>query len=444
MAFLASAIDDDGGSPVPEPAASRTRWLITSLFFTFGMVISMNDVLIPKLKSLFDLGYGEAMLIQFCFFIGNLIVALPAIALISRIGAMRMLLAGGLTVAAGCLMFVPAAWAASYPMFLAALLILSAGQVLFIIAAAPLMIRCGPPETAHSRLSFGQGFNSLGMTIAPYIGAVVILGSMSEADTGGMSASALAAFRSSESAVVAKTYISIALLLGVIAIPIWLNRNLLGAVRPMSVNPLRSLDLLRGRRFAGGMLAMFCYVGAQVTVGSIMVNYLMQPGVLALDHQTAGKCVALYWAGEMVGRFVGAGILRHVRAGQALFVAASGGMALIFLSGTNGGMLAAVTLMALGLCHSIMYPTIFALATEGLGTRTNEGSGVICLAITGGAVVPLAAGYLADMTSLSFALLIPALCYAGIAGFAWFSRQTSPAGRPAQREGVGALHMETT
>lgn len=397
---------------------------VYALFFLFGGLTSLNDVLIPKLKGIFALSYGEAMLVQSAFFIGYLLVSIPAGFLAARLGYMRAAVIGLLTMAAGALLFWPAAELAVFPAFLGALFILAAGVTIVQVVANPLISILGTPATAHSRLTFAQGFNSLGTTIFPYIGAILILGGAVAIDAGTLSPEALAAERTKEAAIIGHSYIGLALVLTVMALAVWAIRHRLADDRsPEATNPLRSFDLMRRPRFAFGMACIFLYVGAEVSIGSLLTSYLMQPGTMALSAEEAGKHLVYYWGGAMVGRFIGAAMLRLIPPGRMLAGVALGALLLVTLSAQTGGDLSGWALLAVGLCNAIMFPTIFALASEGLGTRAPEGSGLICVAIVGGAVLPPLTGHVADIAGLATALAVPAAAYAGIATYGFYARR---------------------
>ena len=409
--------------------ASSPLWLVAlvvGLFFIWGGATSLNDILVPKLKGLFQLGYARAMLIQFAFFTAYAIVSLPAGGLVARLGYGKGIVAGLLTMVAGCVLFVPAAATATYGLFLAALFVLAGGITILQVAANPLIANLGPARTSHSRLTFAQAFNSLGTTIMPYLGAQLILGSIAKTDPSSLSGPALTAFQSHEAAVIGRTYLGIAAVLGLIALVFWSQRARLGAADKVA-KLAGSLALLRRPRLGFGVVAIFLYVGAEVTIGSLLVNYLMQASTLGLDQQTAGKRIAFYWGGAMVGRFFGAGLLRLISPGKVLAGAAVGAGALVVVSMSTSGAVAGWSLIAVGLMNSIMFPTIFSLALEGLGEKTPQGSGLLCMAIVGGAVAPVLGGMVADAAGLAMALIVPAACYGLIALFGWSARRPAPA-----------------
>jgi FHS family L-fucose permease-like MFS transporter len=409
-------------STVPANAASLQTFVF-ALFFIFGGITSLNDVIIPKLKELFTLSYAQAMLVQSAFFAAYFIVSIPAAAIVRRVGYMRTAVVGLLTMTAGCLLFIPASSSGVFATFLIALFVLASGITIVQVVANPLISLLGAPATSHSRLTFAQAFNSLGTTVFPYVGATLILGSLATIDPKTLSGLALDAYRAAETRVVVHTYIGLAIALVVVAALVWHNRNKLVEAKAPKVSILRAFELLRQPRFAFGAACIFLYVGAEVAVGSVIVNYLMEANVLGLDAESAGKHVTLYWGGAMVGRFIGAALLRMFSPGKVLACAAAMTITLLLVSANTTGMVSGWTLLAVGLFNSIMFPTIFSLACEGLGERAAEGSGLICMAIVGGAIVPLVTGHAADAVGLKMALTVPALCYAVILCFGVFARR---------------------
>ncbi len=444
--------------------APQLQLFVMGLFFIFGGITSLNDVIIPKLKELFTLNYTQAMLVQFCFFTAYLVIGLPGAALVKRIGYMRGAVVGLLTMMAGCLLFIPASQTATYGVFLFALFILASGVVIVQVVANPLISLLGKPATAHSRLTFAQAFNSLGTTVFPYFGAILILGGLANVSASQLSGAELDAYRTAESQAIVNGYLGLAVALAVVAAVVWFFRHKLphsnsSLVDAPLVQPSRYAiglaliisggfaaaqghgviglilillapaiwlyqnALLKLPRFSFGALCIFLYVGAEVAIGSLIVNYLMQQHVMGLEEQAAGKLITLYWGGAMVGRFIGSAVLRMVSPGMVLMGCALGAIALIAVSTSTTGVVSGYSLLAIGLVNSIMFPTIFSLACEGLGDRATDGSGIINVAIFGGAVIPLMTGVMADQTSLSTALILPAICYAVIAAFGFYARR---------------------
>ncbi|WP_395336083.1 sugar MFS transporter [Novosphingobium sp. BL-8H] len=411
--------------------APELRYFVMALFFIFGGITSLNDVIIPKLKELFTLSYTQAMLVQFCFFTAYAIIGIPGAMLVRKVGYMRGAAAGLVIMIVGCLAFIPASQTATYWLFLAAYFVLAAGVVIVQVVANPLISLLGKPATTSSRLTFAQAFNSLGTTIFPIAGSVLILGSLAKVSAHELTGPALDAYRSNESQAIVHGYLGIAVALALVAAAVWKFRNRLPPEQHGEDSGFAGFDLLKRARFGYGALCIFLYVGAEVSIGSLIVSYLMQDHVLALPEQSAGKLIGLYWGGAMVGRFIGSAVLRVLNPGLVLAFNACAAIALLGISMSSVGTLAGYSLLAVGLMNSVMFPTIFSLACEKLGARAADGSGIINVAICGGALVPLATGALADLTggNLEIALVLPAICYAVIAGFGLYAR------RPAQ-----ALH----
>jgi len=396
--------------------------LVVMLFFAWGFATVLVDTLIPKLKALFSLDYTEVMLTQFCFFLAYLVVSLPAGALIARIGYLRGIVAGLLLMALGCSFFSPAAMLGVYPGFLLALFVMAAGITTLQVAANPLIAILGDPARSHSRLTFAQAFNSLGTTIGPFVGAFFILGNGSAAPDPNLAPAALAAFRSAEARTIEGPFLVIAGGLVLLAlIFFFLRRRKIGAVRE-GVPARSDWALFLQPRLLFGAVSIFTYVGAEVSIGSLMINYLMLGRTLALDAPTAGKLLSLYWGGAMVGRFVGSFVLTRIEAGTVLAACAIGAASLATISALTSGLVAAAAVLAIGLCNSIMFPTIFTLAIERLGDDTPRGSGLLCLAIVGGAIIPVITGYTADLVGLALALFVPAICYLWIAAYGTLAR----------------------
>ncbi len=408
-----------GGVDLPD-----LRIFVFILFFVFGGITSLNDILIPKLKHLFTLSFAQAMLIQSAFFAAYFFISLPAARLVQRIGYMRTAAVGLMTMTAGCLLFVPATLSTSFGAFLFALFVLAAGITTVQVVANPLISLLGPSATTHSRLTFAQAFNSLGTTIFPYFGAILILGSLSAVDPETLSGRALSLYRAAEARVVMETYLGLAVAISLVAGMVWLRRNRLPRAPVENTRMLDAFNLLKQHRFGFGALGIFLYVGAEVAIGSLIVNYLVQADVLGLAEQDAGKMVALYWGGALVGRFIGAAVLRKVSPGKVLAFVCAGAITLLLIAATQTGSLSGYALLSVGLMNAIMFPTIFSLASEELGNRAAEGSGIICMAIVGGAIIPPLTGLLADAAGLRMSLVLPGICYAIIASFGlWAARR---------------------
>ncbi len=410
------------GSVTPlEKSGSTNRLLLASvvaLFFIWGLATVLIDTLIPKLKTLFTLTYTEVMLTQFCFFLAYFLFSLPASSIVARLGYVRGIITGLAVMSVGCLLFMPAVRLGLYESFLVALFVMACGITLLQVAANPFITLLGPSQQAHSRLTLAQAFNSLGTTVGPLIGAALILGShvAETPDLSAMSAPALHQFRVEQAREIQVPFIGIAVVLGLVALVFLAFRNVeTQAVTAPAASGRSVWSLLRNRRLALGTAGIFFYVGAEVSVGSVLINYLMEPETLTLRASRAGQLVSLYWGGAMVGRFVAAGVLRRVPAGRVLAMCAFTAALLATTSWLAVGWVAAVSVIAIGLFNSVMFPLIFSLAIEGCGEDTPRASGLVCMAIVGGAIVPLITGAVADFSSLSTALLVPAACYLYVA-----------------------------
>ena len=413
----ANAASDSSATDAPE-----LRLFVMALFFIIGGITSLNDVIIPKLKELFTLNYTEAMLVQFCFFTAYALIGIPGAAIVKRIGYMRGAAVGLLGMMAGCLLFIPASRSGAYPLFLLALFVLASGVVVVQVVMNPLVALLGQPATAHSRLTFAQAFNSLGTVIFPKLGATLILGSLAAASAKYLRGPALSAYRTVETRTVAHTYLGLAAALAVVASAVWMNRNRLAEETHEPSSLARSFALLGHPRFGWGAACIFLYVGAEVSIGSMIVNYMQQRSVLGVSAGEAGSYIPYYWGGALVGRFIGSALLRVLNPGKVLACNALGAIILILATITSSGAVSAWSLLAIGLMNSIMFPTIFSLACAGLGKRAADGSGLINVAIFGGAVIPLLTGAVADLSGhLAIALALPAICYAVIGAYGLYA-----------------------
>lgn len=396
--------------------------LITAMFFIFGFITCLNDILVPHLKSLFTLSYTQAALIQFCFFTAYFFASLPSGRLVTRFGYKQGTVVGLLITAIGCLCFYPAAGMRSYPIFLVGLFVLAVGITLIQVAVNPYVAILGPSRTASARLNLAQAFNSLGTTIAPMFGSYLILsaGMKSEAEVKAMDTASQAAFQATQASSVQGPYIGLAIVLVVLAVVVGLSHlpkivdqaqapATSGAGTPQKQQDLPSA--WRYRHLVLGAIGIFCYVGAEVAIGSYLINFMELPEIMAYPAAVAGKYVALYWGGAMVGRFIGSGVLRKVRPGRMLAFNAMIASTLVLGAMAMHGPVAMAAILAVGLFNSIMFPTIFTLAIDGLGKNTAQGSGILCMAIVGGAVVPLLQGRIADGLGLHHSFFLPVACY---------------------------------
>ena len=387
--------------------------IVTILFFMWGLITSLNDVLIPHLKSIYTLTYMQAMLVQFCFFGAYFIVSLPAGALIRRLGYQHGAVTGLLIAAAGCALFYPAS-NGGYGMFLLALFVLASGITILQVAANPYVTALGPARTAASRLTLTQAFNSLGTTVAPALGGILILSTvvLSADQLALLPAAEQAAHKAAEAAAVQGPYLGLAAALALLAVLFAMARLPKIAFEDTSS---ATIDAKGGamsyRHLVLGALGIFLYVGAEVSIGSFLINFIGEPHIAGLSHADAARYVSMYWGGALVGRFIGFAVMRYVSPGKSPAATAVGSMALVLTATFTEGSLAMWAIVAVGLCNSIMFPTIFSMALHGLGKFTGQGSGILCMAIVGGAVVPFVQGILADTIGLQISFLVPAACY---------------------------------
>ncbi|MCL5028319.1 MAG: L-fucose:H+ symporter permease [Bacteroidetes bacterium] len=394
--------------------------ILTSLFFMWGFLTCLNDILIPHLKAVFSLNYAQAMLIQFCFFGAYALISLPSGILVEKIGYKRGIIIGLVTAGVGCLAFYPAAGTRSYPLFLLALFILATGITLLQVAANPYVAILGKSETASSRLNLTQAFNSLGTTIAPYFGSLLILSIAvkSTEEIQKMNPAQLTAYQLTEASAVQVPYLGLSAALLIIAGIFAIVK--LPEIEASSIGSSggdgSSFDshhesAWKYRHLILGAIGIFVYVGAEVSIGSFLVNYFGSLDVLGLKAADAGKFVSFYWGGAMLGRFIGSYVQRKIKPGGVLAFNAIVASVLVITSMLSFGYLAMWSILLVGLFNSIMFPTIFTLAIDGLGKHTGQGSGILCMAIVGGAIIPVIQGFIADSIGIHHAFILPVLCY---------------------------------
>ena len=393
--------------------------VLTSLFFMWGFITCLNDILIPHLKSVFSLNYTQSMLIQFTFFTAYFIVSLPSGIIIEKIGYKRGIVVGLLIAGIGCLMFYPAAGERSYPLFLAALFVLASGITLLQVSANPYVAILGKPETASSRLNLTQAFNSLGTTIAPLFGSFLILSiaTLSAEQMVQLNSAELSQYQLAEAASVQVPYLWLAASLFVIAAIIGFFK--LPAIEASSVGSTDGGESYDDKHKSAwgykhlllGALGIFVYVGGEVSIGSFLVSFMKEPSIGGLKEEVAGKYLSFYWGGAMVGRFIGSAVLQKLKAGKVLAFNAAVAATLVIVSMIFSGSISMWALLSVGLFNSIMFPTIFTLGVDGLGKHTGQGSGILCMAIVGGALIPLLQGYFADTIGIHHAFFIPVICY---------------------------------
>ncbi len=395
------------------PNYSRPLAVVTTLFFMWGFLTCLNDILVPHLKSIFDLSYARVMLVQFAFFSAYFLFSIPWSKVVNTIGYQRTMVVGLLTMAFGAFLFLPAASAASYPLFLTALLILAAGITGLQVAANPYVTLLGKPQTASSRLDLTQAFNSLGTTIAPKIGGLLILSAapLAMEQIRQLAPQALHVYRVQQAASVKMPY-------SVIGIALVLLAVLIGTFKlPIIETAVRSAgqkvddSIWKHPNLLLGAIGIFTYVGAEVSIGSFLVNYFGLPEIANLSAKTAAGFVSFYWGGAMVGRFLGAGLLRRFRPGTLLALCATVAAILVTTSMLLAGHTAMWTILAVGFFNSIMFPTIFSLGVAELGPLTGNGSGLLNMAIVGGAILPVIQGVIADQLGLHHAFILPVICY---------------------------------
>nr|WP_249363327.1 sugar MFS transporter [Pseudoalteromonas spongiae] len=369
---------------------------LTSLFFMWGFITCLNDILIPYLKEAFTLNYTQAMLIQFCFFSAYFIISLPAGKLVGKIGYQKGIVTGLAIACVGCLLFYPVATSGIYALFLMALFVLASGITILQVSANPYVSALGDPKTAPSRLTLTQAFNSLGTTVAPLFGAALFF-------------SADSANQSHDGTAVQLPYLILAASLLVLALIFLVLK--LPKIANQETPQVTQGSAWQHKHLVLGAIGIFVYVGAEVAIGSTLINYISSASATQMTEATAAKYIAYYWGGAMVGRFIGAAVMQKVSGGKVLAFNAALAIVLIVVSMLSSGPIAMWTMLAVGLCNSIMFPTIFSLAINNLKEHTSQGSGILCLAIVGGAIIPVFQGMAADTIGLTLSFIIPAVCY---------------------------------
>jgi glucose/galactose transporter WARNING len=381
--------------------------VVGALFFMLGFITCLNDILIPHLKAIFNLNYTQAMLVQFCFFTAYAVMSVPMSKLVEKMGYKAGIIGGFLIAALGCVLFYPAAASASYPIFLGALFILASGIVLLQVAGNPYVTLLAPKGKESVMLTLIQAFNSLATTVAPPIGAALIF----------VDATASQAERISSVQMpylgLAGFMILLSVLIGLIKLP---DARQIAAEQTESSHDGKT-SVWQYKHMVLGTIGIFCYVGAEVAIGSLMVNALEHTA--GLSHDKAAGYLSIYWGGAMVGRFIGAGLMNKIAPNKYLAFNASMAVGLLMLAiAAGGGAVTQWSLLLIGFFNSIMFPTIFSLGTKGLGKFTGAASGIISTAIVGGALVPVLQGFVIDHVGLMISYVIPAVCYVYIVFFA--------------------------
>ena len=397
-----------------QDSATRLFRLSIGVFFIGGFLSSTISLFVPRMKLIYGLDYVQALLVQFAFHASYLVFAFPIALAIMAIGYMRSTVTGLSVIAMSCGLFLLAHGLHNYATILLALLAMSAGITFLQIAANTVVSVVGSADGAAYRLTLLQAFNSIGTVVAPLVAAQYVLGSQRS--------SGLTAVRE-----ISPPFLFAILVLTVLAVIFFLRRNLLARTDQADLAGAR-FDwpaLLGNRRLIAGTVAIFVYVGAEVAIGALLVIYLVMPDVFGAGPVDAARLVSLYWGGAMVGRLVGAFAMKHVRPCDLLAVMALSATLLVGIAATLHGWLGGIALLAVGLCNSIMYPTIYVLALPEDPRLATPGGTLLCMAVVGGAIVPLLTGALADRVGLAASLALPALCYLFIAAFARACRGTT-------------------
>lgn len=415
--------------------------LLTTLFFLWGFITVLVDSLIPRLRELFTLSYFQAGLVQFAFFGAYFLLSIPASYILSKIGYKKGIILGLLTMALGCLLFYPAASYRVFGVFMLAYFILAGGMTILQVAANPFVAVLGSEDGASSRLNLSQAFNSLGTAIAPAVGALFILSDTikTEGEIAALSETAKESYLASEASAVQMPFIGLAMFIGLIAI-IFLFAKLPKMMSETSTGTY--LEAFKNKNLMLGVLGIFFYVGAEVAIGSYLVNYfldmnlvdvikensmmksiaegILNSGLTDNDNKAiVGVFVTFYWSGAMIGRFVGSYLTKIMKPGKVLGIFATIAIGLILISISTTGLVSMWSILAVGLFNSIMFPTIFTLAIDGIGELKPKGSGLLCTAIVGGAIIPPLYGYMTDQIGFKTALFFVIACYTYILYFGY-------------------------
>ncbi len=403
---------------------------VTAIFFMWGFLTALNDVLIPHLKAVFELDWTRTMLIQFTFFGAYFVMSVPAGWVVDRVGYKLGIVIGLVVAGCGALLFLPAAQIQWYYLFLGALFILASGITLLQVSANPYVSLLGDPGRAASRLNLAQALNSLGHTTAPWVGGMLILATavLSAEQLAALSQQQQQAYQLAQAQSVQIPYLGLALALFVLAVIVFVLRlpALTEATERAERRRHTFSEVLRIPHVRWGVLAIFVYVGAEVAIGSFLINYIAQADVGAMSEASAAKYVSFYWGGAMVGRFVGSALLLRVSARRLLALYAAIACVLLLTTVSSHGQVAMWSVISIGLFNSIMFPTIFTLGIERLGPMTEKASSLLVMAIVGGAVVPLAQGFLADRVGVQAAFALPLICYAYIIWYGLYGSRLAP------------------
>ena len=409
---------------------------LTTLFFLWGFITVLVDSLVPRLKDVFEMSYAKTVLVQFAFFTAFFVVSVPAGAILSKIGYRKGIVLGLIIMALGCLLFYPAAEFRNFTIFLIGYFTLAGGITVLQVAANPYVALLGSEEGASSRLNLSQAFNSLGTTIAPVVGALFLLSDSvkTSEEINALSTLEKVDYYAAEAATVQTPFLLIATFIGILAVVF----AFIKLPKVMQESPKGGyLSLLKNKLMLMGALGIFVYVGAEVAIGSFLVNYFddMNLAVIVAENDTMmniantiastfnksfsnsdpksllGIFIIFYWGGAMIGRFVGAYLTKIIAPGKVLSVFALLAILMIVVSINTQGLLSMWSILAVGLFNSIMFPTIFTLTLEGLGDLKAQASGLLCMAIVGGAIIPFAFGGLIDGFGFKTAFILTMICY---------------------------------
>ncbi len=420
---MTSAISPHPSPVAPSAATGRERYtdypmamgVLTTIFFMWGFLTCLNDILIPHLKSIFQLGYAQVMLVQFTFFGAYFLMALPAGRLIAAVGYKKGIVAGLAIAGVGALGFWPAAGFHLYPAFLGALFVLATGITVLQVAANPYVALLGPERTSSSRLTLAQALNSFGTFLAPWFGGLLILSNVVKTpdELARLAPTQQLVYQTQQAHAVQGPYIGLAVVLFLLAIFVWLFRlpALTEATDKGDHERHGFAEVLRHPHVLFGVLGIFFYVGAEVSIGSFMVNYLSMPDIGNMSEQQAAHYVSYYWLGAMIGRFIGSALMAKISPRILLAIFAAINALLVLTTMLSSGDVAVYSIIAIGLFNSIMFPTIFALGIEHLGPLTSKASSLLIMAIVGGALIPYVQGVFADHIGLHHAFFLPLLCY---------------------------------
>ena len=421
--------------------------LLTTLFFLWGFITVLVDSLVPRLRELFTLSYAQAIMVQFAFFGAYFVLSIPASYILSKIGYKKGIILGLLTMALGCLLFYPAASYRIFGIFILAYFILAGGITILQVAANPFVAVLGSEEGASSRLNLSQAFNSLGTAIAPAVGALFILSDKikTETEIANLSGEAKQVYLAAEASAVQKPFLGLAIFIILIAAIFFF------AKLPKLIDETHTgtySGAFKNKNLMLGVLGIFFYVGAEVSIGSFLVNYFQDMNMVPLirespilmniadtvatlffkslegadDKALLGIFVIFYWSGAMIGRFVGSYLTKIMKPGKVLGMFACIAIVLIIISVSNTGIISMWSILAVGLFNSIMFPTIFTLAIDGTGDLKPKGSGLLCMAIVGGAIIPLICGNLIDVLGFKLAFSCITICYGYIL---WYGYKNS-------------------